>query len=50
MNRTDRAPVDPYTARARQIAAKVAIMNVKRKLREIEASVERKVEERGANS
>lgn len=42
----DQAPTDHMTSRSRQIAAKVAVLNIKQKLKEIEEAVERKVEER----
>lgn len=45
----DRAPIDPATSRARQIAAKVAVLSIKQKLREIEEAVERKIERRNGN-
>lgn len=39
----DRVQNDAMTSRAKQIATRVAVMNIKQKLREIEDAVERKV-------
>jgi hypothetical protein len=44
----DKAVVDPAISRSRAIAAKVAVLSIKQKLREIEHAVERKCEERKA--